>query len=317
MRFGIVGTGALGLLFGAGLAAAGEEVHFWTRTAWQAELLLREGISWGRGGHADQRVHLPGSLFSASPLEENAISEVQPPDWIFLTVKQRDLTEELLQLIANMQDEHTGVVCFQNGYGHMERVEKAMRYGSPYAALTTEGAKRQDGRAVVRSLTGETRLGQVGSRPQPGMNKNAENLTAVLVKAGFPAFLSNDIVKEIYRKLLINAAINPLTALWRIPNGELLMDSERLELMNELIDEALIIYDEYELPYDSDVKEQIMDVCRTTAGNISSMLSDVLQGKATEIDYINGYLVEMARTAGIQALRHEVVWKLVKGLASG
>ncbi len=118
----------------------------------------------------------------------------------------------------------------------------------------------------------------------------------------------------IYRKLLINAVINPLTAIWRIPNGELLASEGRLQLMRELFREATMVYDACGVTYDEDAWDNILEVCRITAGNISSMLADVLASRTTEIRWINGSLVEMAERTGTSVPLHRWICQLVEGI---
>ncbi|MNC52863.1 2-dehydropantoate 2-reductase [compost metagenome] len=118
----------------------------------------------------------------------------------------------------------------------------------------------------------------------------------------------------IYRKLLFNAVINPLTAIWRIQNGELTASGERIQLMKELYREAVNVYDACGIAYDVDAWEDILEVCRATSGNTSSMLADVLASRATEIRWINGSIVEMADRAGIAVPLHRWICRLVEGM---
>ncbi|MNJ51191.1 2-dehydropantoate 2-reductase [compost metagenome] len=113
---------------------------------------------------------------------------------------------------------------------------------------------------------------------------------------------------------MINAVINPLTAIWRIPNGELLETVERRTVLEQLCEETMAIYKAKGIAFEGDAYAQVAEVCRSTASNMSSMLKDVLQGMPTEIDYINGRLVEMARLVNIPVPGHEMVWRLVRGL---
>ncbi|MEF2964688.1 2-dehydropantoate 2-reductase [Paenibacillus sp. M1] len=320
----IVGAGALGMLYGGLLAAAGVQVVFWTRTSGQAELLRKQGlmIESADGGAATT---ISPDKFAARSLEERGMTLGGDPEWVFLTVKQRHIDDKLLDAVRNLMGTETKIVAFQNGVGHIDKLRQVFPGLRVYAAITTEGAKRTSPRTVVRAGLGETKI---GIPKGPAMHeadhsdveldseaeKSGESLIMLLAKAGFPAFLSNDIDKDIYRKLLINAVINPLTALLRIPNGELLAAKQREELMLMLCREGELVYRTYGIPYDPDMFEVIASVCRSTSGNLSSMLKDVLEGAPTEIDYINGRLVEMARAANVQIPVHETVWRLVRAL---
>lgn len=323
MMIDIVGAGAMGLLFGAKLADAGEQVRFWTRTAEQAALLRIEGIEL-------IEPEVGARIIDGSRFEVNCLSEYKEmvkgchPDWLLITTKQRHINDELLDGIRGISGDRTKAVCFQNGIGHLEYIQQALWNQQVYAAITTEGAKRLSGRSISRAGQGETRIGislRLGNREANsqvlGHEKEAEcgeSFVKRLKTAGFPAFLSKDIDREIFRKLLINAVINPLTALWRVPNGQLLVTEERRALLRQLTEEGELIYRTNGIPFDSDMVEQIIAVCKSTATNTSSMLKDVLQGDPTEIDYINGRLVQMAKESNVYVPGLELIWKLVRNL---
>ncbi|MCK8487852.1 2-dehydropantoate 2-reductase [Paenibacillus sp. MBLB2552] len=311
MNFDIVGAGALGLLFGGKLASSGASVRFWTRTPEQAASLKKEGI---RLDEADgTSIIIEGSRFETYYMEESSeIGSLKPGDWLLITTKQRHLDAKLLTSIGQLVGAGTKVVCFQNGVGHLELIGGSLPGVSIYAAITTEGANRMNEYSVARAGHGMTQIGASGDSSD--LARDGESLVKMLETAGFNALLSKDIEREIYRKLLINASINPLTALWRVTNGQLLEKEERLRLLRQLYEEGAAIYRAYGIPCDEDMVEQITEVCRSTSTNISSMLKDVQQGTPTEIDYINGRLVEMASTKGILAPGHEMVWRLVRAL---
>lgn len=327
MKVDIIGAGALGLLFGGKLAARGVRVRFWTRTMEQARLLAGEGIQ-VEEPHSGL-VSIAPSMILAHPVDDIVggspnISEEERPEWIFITTKQGSVDHDLLEFVGRIAGSKTGIVCFQNGIGHIEMFRSAFKDRSIYVAITTEGAKRSDARSVIRSGAGTTQIGI----PQPSEfllynddylderkeQIREEDLLKMLESAGFEVFLSKDIDREIYRKLLINAVINPLTAIWRIPNGELLDTESRVVMLRQLCEEGMRIYAAHQIPIPSNMYEQIVSVCRSTARNTSSMLSDVLKGAPTEIDSINGRLVKMAQAANIPAPGHEMVWLLIRGL---
>ncbi|MGG6309910.1 ketopantoate reductase family protein [Paenibacillus macerans] len=323
MNIEIIGAGALGLLFGGKLAAAGERVRFWTRTPEQAALLKTQGISLTE---ADGRSRfIEGICFDTAYMEENGeLERKSEAEWLLITTKQRHIDDNLLSFLRGLAGRQTKAVCFQNGVGHLNRVQQALPERLVFAAITTEGAKRTDGRSVIHAGFGETNIGIYWNRNQSGKvvqeteteasRLTGESLVKMLGTAGFAAFLSKDIDREIYRKLLINAVINPLTALWRVDNGQLLENAERKALLRQLCDEGISIYRAHGIPCDEDMYDQIVAICRATSTNVSSMLKDVQQGTPTEIDFINGRLVEMASAKGLSAPGHELVWRLVRAL---
>jgi 2-dehydropantoate 2-reductase len=150
-----------------------------------------------------------------------------------------------------------------------------------------------------------------------GTNPRQAELQEVLVSAGFQVEIVADPKSLLWGKLVINAAINPLTAILGIPNGDLLTQPDTRELLSEVATEAEFIayHNGVMLPYPDPI-EAVEQVARNTAGNHSSMLQDVLNGRPTEIDAINGAIVLEAEKVGVPTPVNRVLWHLVKGLDS-
>ncbi|MNI47078.1 2-dehydropantoate 2-reductase [compost metagenome] len=185
--------------------------------------------------------------------------------------------------------------------------------------MTTEAAKRKTLTEVIHAGRGEVYIGKEnqgdsGADMPPDEQKAAISLTDQLVTAGFSAFMSKEVNTMIYRKLLINAVINPLTAVWRVQNGELLASEQRVLLMKELYAEAVAVYDACGIVYEDQAWEHIVEVCRATSGNISSMLADVLASRETEIRWINGSIVDLGERRGIEVPLHRWICRLVEGM---
>ncbi|MGN7414250.1 ketopantoate reductase family protein [Paenibacillus sp. SAF-068] len=313
MIIDIVGAGALGLLYGGKLLMAGNQVRFWTRTTAQADLLAQEGVTIVE---RDGEMHILPDQIQAKPISEFADTwKNTPGEWVLLMVKQTGI-DDFIRAISPLQDHMLNIACFQNGMGHMEKLQTALPKSLLCSAITTEGAKREQGR-VTRAGAGETRLGRYNIHIVDSTfieEKGTSTLAGSLEQAGFDCTVSNEIDKLIYRKLLINAVINPLTALWRIPNGELLITEERKRLMRQLYDEVWLVYSERGICLDLDMWDQLVSVCRSTATNTSSMLADVLAGRGTEVGSINGHIVRMARELGLAAPTHEILIQLIEGM---
>ncbi|MFX3646066.1 MAG: ketopantoate reductase family protein [Paenibacillus sp.] len=311
MIIDIVGAGALGLLFGGKLLMAGNQVRFWTRTTAQADLLSHDGVTILE---RDVEIHILPDQILAKPISDLADTwKKTPGDWLLLMVKQTGI-DDFIHEISPLQDYMLSIACFQNGMGHLEKLQAAMPKALLCSAITTEGAKRTQ-LEVTRAGAGETRLGRYNIAASISIEeKKTFTLAGLLQQAGFDCTVSNEIDKLIYRKLLINAVINPLTALWRIPNGELFITEERKRLMRQLYDEVLLVYSERGICLDQDMWDQLISVCRSTATNTSSMLADVLAGRGTEVGSINGHIVRMARKLGLVVPTHEILLHLIEGM---
>jgi 2-dehydropantoate 2-reductase len=137
-----------------------------------------------------------------------------------------------------------------------------------------------------------------------------------LRSAGFNIEVVEDAQSLIWGKLVVNAAINPLTALLKVKNGELVKRPSAREMMKVLAEEtAQVAYAEkVDLPF-KDPIAAVEDVAQKTAANTSSMLQDVLRGAPTEIDAICGAVVNIARRHEIQTPANWICWHLVRALS--
>lgn len=308
MKFDIIGAGSLGLLLGGKLVQAGNTVRLWCRGIEQCQQFRQAGLTIS---FEDNRtpISIESDRFTSAPIEEFADHYLrEPSDWVIVTVKQNTLHNDLPEFLSILKDERVHMICFQNGIGHMEKLGEVLPKSNLYVAVTTEAAKRKSLTEVVHAGSGKVWIGSDDSDIQ------ANNLIETLTLAGFSALLSNEVDTMIYRKLLVNAVINPLTAIWRIPNGELLASEERIYLMKELFDEAVKVYDACGVSYDEHAWDDILGVCEATSGNTSSMLADVLASRTTEIRWINGSLVEMAERNGALAPLNRWICHLVEGI---
>ncbi|CAH1747590.1 2-dehydropantoate 2-reductase [Thauera humireducens] len=277
----IVGAGALGLAFAARLAATGP-VAVIARNAARAAELTRGVQIGGRLRRLD--VFAPDALPTA--------------DWAVLLVKTGD-TDAAARLASALRPH--GLLSLQNGL-----IENQLHEACPALAagqgVTTEGAYR-DATAIHPSGAGETLL-------PPGF----EDLAALFVRAGFVARVDPDIARARLAKLLVNLAINPLAALFRVPNGALLEPPHRV-LLDTLVREALPVLRANGLDLDEGAAlSRVHGVARATAANRASMLQDVLAGRRTEIDAITGALLAMAETGGFEVPTHRAVHTLVRAL---
>ncbi|WP_379131498.1 ketopantoate reductase family protein [Paenibacillus sp. sgz500958] len=317
MIIDIIGAGSMGLLLGGKLALAGNEIRFWCHGAEQCSALNQNGLTII---YEDERepLEVPADMLKASIIEDfPGDDSLKSADFTILTVKQKVLHRELPEVLKRIGGQHANVVCYQNGSGHMELLAKLLPVARLFAAVTTEAAKIKSSCEVVHAGSGQTWIGawdKTGITDRGPDERKVKELIGNLGAAGFTAHLSNEVETMIYRKLMINSVINPLTAIWRVPNGELLQSSIRQESMRELFDEAAAVYRACGITIDTSLWEDIIEVCRATSGNISSMLADVLAVRETEIRWINGSIVQMGERSGIEVPTHRLVCKLVEGM---
>jgi 2-dehydropantoate 2-reductase len=292
----IVGTGALATLFAARLAQAGTQITM--LGTWKAGLnALRKAGA--RLVDADGIEHQFEVQATDNPRDCGGINHAL----VLVKAWQTEyVAGQLKECLAN----HGLAVTLQNGLGNRELLAESL--GSRRVALgtTTTGATLL-GPGLVR-VGGE---GIISIERHPALGP----LEDALKSAKFNMQVVDDAQSLIWGKLVVNTAINPLTALLRVPNGKLLESPSAREMMGALAAETAHVAEaeKIHLPF-SDPIAAAEEVARKTAANHSSMLQDILRGAPTEIDAICGAVVKTAQKHNIDAPANWACWKLVKAV---
>jgi len=327
MNFEIVGSGSMGLLYGAKLAKSNYSVHCWCRSSEQADILKSEGITLQELGGED-RIKVKVSASTIGELElDNVVPEYAQhsnkcaidqqidlnPVFILVAVKQPQIDKQLIHHLAILCERFNNNVCvvaLQNGIGHIEQLRKGLPTIPLLTMISSEGAKRENSTTIQHTGHGTTTIGN--EQNAEGHIELQKILHKALQKAGFSIFMSKSIKEQIYQKLLTNSIINPLTAIYHVTNGQLPEDPIRYKLMRSLFEESCYILNlEGEGQYQFDF-ESIIQVCHNTSSNYSSMLQDILNHRKTEIQAINGALVSLAYTYGKRAPINESLVQLIE-----
>lgn len=292
----IVGTGALATLFAARLAGAGYQVTL--LGTWQAglEALAKEGAGLiDASGHEHR---FPVQAIS-DPTECREIKQA-------LVLVKAWQTERVARQLKGRMSSDGLVLTLQNGLGNYEALQQSLGPSRVALGTTTTGATLL-GPGLVRA-GGE---GSLSLEQHPGLASLEEALKA----ANFDVWIVDDAQALIWGKLVINAAINPLTALLHVPNGKLLQSPSAQVLMRALATEAAQVAaaENIHLPFPDPVAAA-EEVARKTAPNHSSMLQDVVRGAPTEIDAICGAIVRIAKKHHIDTPANWMCWNLIKAL---
>jgi len=298
MRILIVGPGAMGSLFAVLLADAGNEVFVLDYKPDRAVKLNENGF----------RLHgISGERFRKIKVSSRA-DEIPIVNYAFIWVKSYD-TASAIRSIGYALGESGYVVTLQNGLGNADII--AERFGAErvIAGVTSHGATCLAPGDVLHAGAGETVIGTLSGRASEGVVECA----GMLNDAGIQTRISEDIRSEIWGKLIVNAAINPLTAITGLKNGELIRHDETMRVMEMTVREGVKVASELNvpLPYPNPMG-RVVEVCRLTADNISSMLQDVMAGRRTEIDFINGAIAKLGRERKIPTPVNETLTNLVK-----
>ncbi len=336
----IVGTGALATLFAVRLTASGQRVTM--LGTW------KEGLD---------ALHQDGArLVTADGFEQNyAVYATDDPrecrgaKYAIVLVKSWQ-TERAARQLKKCLAEDGLAITLQNGIGNREILAKYLddqftteRISPDVILSKAKNLKSQKQRpfAVPRITQGDMPPKNLSRAALGTTTTGATLLGPGLVKAGGEGIISieahpalgpveeairsakfnveivNDARSLVWGKLVINAAINPLTALLRVPNGELLNRPTARTLMRALAEEAAAVAsaEEVKLLF-SDPAAAAEDVARKTASNHSSMLQDVVRGAPTEIDSICGAITRAGKQHHIPTPTNEACWQLVQALAA-
>jgi 2-dehydropantoate 2-reductase len=292
----IVGTGAMACLFAARLSQAGAAVAMTGTWPEGLRALKEQGV----------RLVDPDGQEQAFP-----VRVVEQP-------VQGAVFENALVLVKAWQTGQAGAVLagclspaglalsIQNGLGNREKLVAALGEGRVAVGSSTTGAH----------LLGPGRVQAAGEGALAlGVHERLPQLAQLLAGAGFGVEMHPRLDDLLWGKLVINAAINPLTALLNVPNGELLERPEALCLLRALAREAARVAEAKgaALPY-PDAAAMAERVALRTAKNRSSMLQDVARAAPTEIDAICGAVVRAGEETGIPTPINHTLWLLVKAL---
>ncbi|MCI4333614.1 MAG: 2-dehydropantoate 2-reductase [Thermoplasmata archaeon] len=288
MRLVVFGAGAVGSRFAVGLARAGSEVTIVARPEHAAAVTAN-----GLGVEADAQ----------GPVRIRALERLPVPysaELVVLTVKSYDV-ETAGRALAEALDQPTPVLALQNGLGIEEALSTGLSLGGWKTPLDwiLRGVHTVPARLVGPGLVAETGEGAVVLGRNPKLPGWPDRLKERFESAGFPARVVDDIRRETWRKAIVNAAINPVTADHGIPNGRLVEEPWRGQAL-ALLREAVLAARAEGIDFDLDETERaVFTVARATAANRSSMLEDLDHHRRTELDAISGVLLATGRAHGV------------------
>ena len=299
MKVLIVGAGAMGCLFGAAFHRAGCDVtlvdvakpHVNAINAHGLELDTRAGVE-----HLPITASLPGDL--------NGMAD------LVVVFTKTFHTQAALEGVRDAIGSETMLLSLQNGLGNDARLAG---FGSPERVMVGASMLPSDliGPGRVRSH------GDGGSKLYPAFDggdvDGAQEVANLLSKGGLPTVLDPKIHEAIWSKAIFNAAMNPMCALTLRTPGFLGAHEESRALIHRVVEEGVAAAHASGVMVDPQPIHDLTEVSMTDhADHEASMLQDVKAGRPTEVDSINGAIVEVARAHGVDATVTETLWRLVK-----
>ena len=300
MRICVVGCGAVGSLFAANLAQL-DDVEVW------AYDLARD--------HVDainaNGLRLSGAGEVVGRLRATADADELPVCDFGIVATKAMHTEPAIAATAHAFAD--GSVCtVQNGLGNEEAL-------AGHVARVIRGTTFPAGRVVEPGhvqwdVKGDTTIGPF--EPSPAPFEEVERLAEACTRAGLPTEAVADARGPQWRKVIFNAATNPIGALTGLTHGRVCEDAALRKLVSGLVDEGKAVAAAQGIVLDADPEELIDHAARPDVAydHKASMLQDVEARRATEIDYLNGGIVRFGRELGVPTPLNEAILALVKGV---
>ena len=300
MRVCVLGCGAVGSLFAASLAQL-DDVEMWAYDldADHVRAIHERGLEITGAGE------LLGSVSATTDA-----ADLPPCDFGIVATKSMH-TDAAVVAAAHAFAE--GSVCsVQNGLGNEEAIA---RHVARVIRGTTFPAGRILGPGRVQwDVKGDTTIGPF--EPSPAPMEEVERLAEACTRAGMPTAAVADARGPQWRKVIFNAATNPVGALTGLTHGRVCEDPALRRLVSGLVDEGKAVAEAQEIELDADPEELIDYAAQPEVAydHKASMLQDVEARRLTEIDYLNGGIVRFGREHGVVTPLNEAVTALVKGL---
>jgi len=303
MKIAVVGAGAMGSLFGALLAEAGNQV--WLYDVWveHVQAINQNGLQIEREGNT-RAVNISATTDPA---------QINRADLVIIFVKSTQ-TRSAAQTACTLAGTDGSVMTLQNGMGNADVIAEVIAPDRILAGTTSHGATMLGAGRIRHAGIGATTIGSWAAT-DPGQQR-AKQFAGFFNSAGIETEAVADVRSVVWNKLLINIGINAITALSGIKNGQILDLEITRELSRAAVEEAMLVARAQKVKIKTEVVDIVFKVAQATAVNRSSMGQDVDNRRQTEIAAINGFIVREAKRLGLEAPVNHTLTALIETLQS-
>src|SRR5450830_458045 len=291
LKVAVMGAGAVGCYYGGMLARAGHEVVLIARPQ-HVETIARDGLRMETTSF-DERVRLAAST---DP------SAVQGANLVLFCVKSTD-TESTGALIRPHLAPDALVLCLQNGVDNADRLRTVLPPHQVSAAVVYV--------AVEMAGPGHVRHHGRGELVIEPCNAS-QAVAQALIAAGVPTEISGNVRGALWAKLILNCAYNAVSAITQLPYGKTVAGAGIKDVMRDVVAECLAVAQAEGVPVAGDVHAAVTKLADSMPSQFSSTAQDLARGKRSEIDYLNGLIVQRGAALGIATPANRVLWALVK-----
>jgi len=299
MKICIVGCGAVGSIFAAHLARRGEaEVYAYDVAKEHVEAIQKRGLR--LSGAAD---------FTAPVKATTNVSEIPVCDFGIVATKSNH-TRSAIAATASLFPEPSAVCSVQNGVGNEEILAEHVRFvirGTTFPA----GHVIEPGH-VGYDIKGDTWIGPFEPTGTP-MGR-VRILADLMNRAGLSVIALEDARGAQWTKLIFNASTNPVGALTLLHHGAATCLPATGQLFDDLITEGIAVSKALGIKLHGDPRELVQKGASAPGKHKASMLQDVLARRQTEVDFMNGAIVNWGEKLGVPTPLNKTMWALIKGL---
>jgi 2-dehydropantoate 2-reductase len=296
IQVAVLGAGAVGCFFGGMLARAGHRVTLIGRPL-HVEAFRKTGLHF-EGLEFNEHVPVEASTDAAA---------VRGARLVLFSVKSTD-TEQAAAQIAPFLDAGSLVVNLQNGVDNTERIQarvsQAVIPAVVYVAteMAGPGHLKHHGRGdlVIGSLDGKVSF------------ELLEEIKKTFEAAAVPVTISDNVAGELWAKLVVNCAYNALSAITQLPYGKLIEGAGIRDTMRDVVEETLAVAEASGVQMAPAMLAKVYSIAQAMPTQYSSTAQDLLRGKPTEIDHLNGYVVRRGEALGVPTPANRALHALVK-----
>ena len=295
----VLGAGAVGCYFGGMLARAHYDVTLIARPE-RAQAINTLGLEMDcKSFH--EVINIKAT---------NNLTDLADADLILLSVKSPD-TEKTIRDIAPIVRSDAVILSLQNGVANVDIAQK-LTTNRVYAAVVYVASGMLGERTMKHHGRGELFIGAMNA-PQPQDQENLAAICALFESAAVPCAIAQNLKKDMWLKFLVNCAYNAISGIGQSTYGEMVRVPEIVKQIENITQEFLIIAaQEGVLISTIEAIEANASIASTMATQRSSTAQDLAKGKKTEIDFLNGYIVDLGKKHGVGVPHNASIHAMVK-----
>jgi 2-dehydropantoate 2-reductase len=299
MRIAILGSGAMGALFGGYLSKKNDV------TVIDVSQPIVDAIN----EHGVRIREKDGSVVVYHPKATTDASSEKPVDLIIVFVKSMS-TISALRSNIHLIGKDTYLMTLQNGAGHES---KLLQFADKDHVII--GSTQHNSSVIEPGFVNHGGIGKSSVGLLSGNNKFITALAENMTSCGFECEISDNIQWQIWNKMFTNTAASSLTAIFQVPLGFIAENKNANTIMRRLVKEAVEVANTLGLGFDLEkITNDVQQVCENAPNGYTSIYADIRDGRRSEVDTISGSVVEAAKDLGISVPYHEMVVQIIHAM---